>query len=129
MTEVSPHASESGAIDTSSDTMDALQPPREQASTGDGIDESREGGESSATEHKEEAEETEEEDDEDDDSEDEDDDEDDDDEPKLKYARLTSHLGAVYRNGDATSTFLVAGDKMVRPRISMALRPLLTCDP
>jgi len=37
----------------------------------------------------------------------------DDDEPKLKYARLTSHLGPVYRNGDATSTFLVAGDKMV----------------
>jgi len=39
--------------------------------------------------------------------------EDDDDEPKLKYARLTQHLGAVYRNGDATSSFLVAGDKMV----------------
>lgn len=35
------------------------------------------------------------------------------DEPKLKYARLTGHLGAVYRNGDATSTFLVTGDKMV----------------
>lgn len=36
-----------------------------------------------------------------------------DEEPKLKYARLTSHLGAVYRNADATSTFMVAGDKMV----------------
>lgn len=35
------------------------------------------------------------------------------DEPKLKYARLTSHLAPVYRNGDATSAFLVAGDKMV----------------
>jgi hypothetical protein len=35
------------------------------------------------------------------------------DEPKLKYARLTSHLGPLYRNGDATSAFLVAGDKMV----------------
>jgi hypothetical protein len=34
-------------------------------------------------------------------------------EPKLKYTRLTSSLGPVYRNGDATSTFLVAGDKMV----------------
>jgi vacuolar protein sorting-associated protein 41 len=34
-------------------------------------------------------------------------------EPKLKYARLTSHLLPVYRNGDATSAFLVAGDKMV----------------
>lgn len=36
-----------------------------------------------------------------------------DEEPKLKYARLTSYLGPVYRNGDATSAFLVAGDKMV----------------
>ena len=35
------------------------------------------------------------------------------DEPKLKYARLTSYLAPVYRNGDATSVFLVAGDKMV----------------
>lgn len=46
----------------------------------------------------------------------EDDDEDEDeeeDEPKLKYARLTNHLGPLYRNGDATSAFLVAGDKMV----------------
>jgi vacuolar protein sorting-associated protein 41 len=40
---------------------------------------------------------------------------DEDDEPKLKYARMTGHLGSVYRNGDATSAFLVAGDKMVRP--------------
>ena len=36
-----------------------------------------------------------------------------DEEPKLKYTRLTSSLAPVYRNGDATSTFLVAGDKMV----------------
>ncbi|KAG9241275.1 vacuolar assembly protein-like protein [Calycina marina] len=42
-----------------------------------------------------------------------DEDEDEDDEPKLKYARLTGQLGAVYRNGDATSAFLVAGDKMI----------------
>lgn len=58
----------------------------------------------------------EEEEDESEESEAEDDGDDDDepeDEPKLKYARLTSHLGPVYRNGDATSTFLVAGDKMV----------------
>jgi hypothetical protein len=34
-------------------------------------------------------------------------------EPKLKYSRLTGHLGPVYRNGDATSSALVAGDKMV----------------
>ncbi|KAJ5541521.1 hypothetical protein N7494_006597 [Penicillium frequentans] len=36
-----------------------------------------------------------------------------DEEPKLKYAYLSKHLGSVYRNGDATSTFLVAGDKMI----------------
>jgi hypothetical protein len=53
-----------------------------------------------------------------DDGEDEEGDEDEDDEgeeeePKLKYARLTPHLGPVYRNGDATSAFFVGGDKMV----------------
>jgi hypothetical protein len=37
------------------------------------------------------------------------------DEPKLKYTRLTGHLGAVYRSGDSTSSFMVAGDKMVWP--------------
>jgi hypothetical protein len=48
------------------------------------------------------------------DSETEDDEDDEDgDEPKLKYVRLTGHLGPVYRNGDATSAFLVAGGKMV----------------
>lgn len=41
------------------------------------------------------------------------DEDDEDDEPKLKYARLTQHLNAVYRNGDMTSAFLVAGDKML----------------
>lgn len=34
-------------------------------------------------------------------------------EPKLKYTRMTEVLGGVYRNGDATSAFVVAGDKMV----------------
>ncbi|KAI2792993.1 hypothetical protein POX_b03039 [Penicillium oxalicum] len=43
---------------------------------------------------------------------DEDDDEDED-EPRLKYTHITKLLGSVYRNGDATSTFLVAGDKMI----------------
>lgn len=42
-------------------------------------------------------------------------------EPKLKYTRLTSSLGPVYRNGDATSTFLVGGDKMVCMRLSYLL--------
>ena len=46
----------------------------------------------------------------------EEDDDEGEDEPKLKYARLTSKLGPLYRNGDATSTFLVAGDKMVSIR-------------
>lgn len=50
-----------------------------------------------------------------DDSEDEDEDDDDDEEeePRLKYANLTRNVSPLYRNGDATSTFLVAGDKMV----------------
>jgi hypothetical protein len=52
--------------------------------------------------------------DEDDDENEEDESEDEEDEPRLKYAYLTKHLGSVYRNGDATSSFLVAGDKMVR---------------
>lgn len=39
--------------------------------------------------------------------------EDEDEEPRLKYASLTKHLKPVYRNGDATSASLVAGDKMV----------------
>lgn len=47
--------------------------------------------------------------------EDEEEEEEEDEEPRLKYARLTQHLGPVYRNGDATSAFLVAGDKMVCP--------------
>lgn len=33
-------------------------------------------------------------------------------EPQLKYATLTKSVSPIYRNGDATSTFLVAGDKM-----------------
>ena len=36
-----------------------------------------------------------------------------DEEPRLKYASLTKNLNPIYRNGDATSAFLVAGDKMV----------------
>ncbi len=40
--------------------------------------------------------------------------EEEDEEPRLKYASLTKHLKSVYRNGGATSSFLVGGDKMVR---------------
>lgn len=36
-----------------------------------------------------------------------------DEEPRLKYANITRHLGPLHRNGDASSAFLVAGDKMV----------------
>lgn len=50
---------------------------------------------------------------EEDDDDDGDDIDDADEEPKLKYTRLTSSLAPVYRNGDATSTSMVAGDKMV----------------
>lgn len=46
------------------------------------------------------------------DLEDEEDEEEDEDEPKLKYAKLTGSLTNVYRNGDSTSAFVVAGDKM-----------------
>lgn len=50
--------------------------------------------------------------DEDDGDEDEDD-EDEDEEPRLKYGSLTKSVGALYRNGDATSASLLSGDKMV----------------
>ena len=46
-------------------------------------------------------------------SEDEEDEDEEEDEPKLKYHRFTGNLGSLYRNGDATSSFLVSGDKMV----------------
>lgn len=44
---------------------------------------------------------------------DEEDEDEEEDEPKLKYAKLTGSLAGVYRNGDFTSAFCVAGDKMV----------------
>ncbi|KZL63257.1 wd domain-containing protein [Colletotrichum incanum] len=72
--------------------------------------------EGEAADHDKAEEEDSDEDDEDEDEDDEDDDDDDDEEdeePRLKYARLTQHLGPIYRNGDATSSFLVAGDKMI----------------
>ncbi|KAJ9191604.1 hypothetical protein DTO164E3_8778 [Paecilomyces variotii] len=47
------------------------------------------------------------------DDEEEDDEEEDDEEPRLKYAYLTKHLNPVYRNRDATSSFVTAGDKMI----------------
>lgn len=47
------------------------------------------------------------------DEEEEDDEDEEDEEPKLKYAKLTGSLAGVYRNGDFTSAFCVAGDKMI----------------
>lgn len=55
-------------------------------------------------------------------SEGEEDEEDEEEEPRLGYASLTRSLGPVYRNGDATSAFLVAGDKMVRSVVTYADR-------
>ena len=63
---------------------------------------------------------------EEDEADEEDGDEDADEEPKLKYTRLTSSLAPVYRNGDATSTFMVAGDKMVQ---CISLGPKLSFTP
>ncbi|KAH0109814.1 WD domain-containing protein, partial [Aureobasidium melanogenum] len=47
------------------------------------------------------------------DVEDEDGDDEEEDEPHLKYDKLTAALVSVYRNGDATSSLFVAGDKMI----------------
>jgi hypothetical protein len=38
-----------------------------------------------------------------------------DEKPKLQYARLTQHLGVVYKNGNATRSFFVAGDIHMLP--------------
>lgn len=65
------------------------------------------------TETTEGASEEEEDEDEDDDDAEEEEEDDEDEEPRLKYARLTQNLSGVYKNADATSSFLVAGDKMV----------------
>lgn len=89
------------AVKSDSESEDGYGPER----GADGAGEAAEGD----TDDEEDDEEEEEEDDE----EEEDEDDEDDEEPRLKYARLTPHLGGVYRNADATSSFLVSGDKMV----------------
>lgn len=55
----------------------------------------------------------EDEEDEDEEEEEEEEDEDEEEEPRLKYAPLTKNLAGIYRNGDATSAFMVAGDKLI----------------
>ncbi|POR36954.1 Vacuolar protein sorting-associated protein 41, partial [Tolypocladium paradoxum] len=85
----------------------AVQAPRE-ATGGDKLRSSRRNSDEQESDGDEDEEGEEENEDEDEDEDDEEDEE-----PLLKYARLTQHLSAVYRNGDATSAFLVAGDKMI----------------
>lgn len=77
------------------------------------LEESSEQKRDAAAEETEEEDNEEEDDQDEDDDEEEDEDEDEDEEPSLKISKLTPHLNSVYRNGDATSAFLVAGDKMV----------------
>ncbi|KAK0612156.1 hypothetical protein B0T14DRAFT_531708 [Immersiella caudata] len=107
-----PAAAPSPSPDASPDPIEskstaAPAEAHDQAVAGDGADTD---GESAATENHVDDEGKG---DEDGEHEEEEEDDDEDEEPKLKYARLTPHLGAVYRNGDATSSFLVAGDKMI----------------
>lgn len=99
--------------DTSQASMTFRPPKPESDSEGTAEEDTgNKDGESAASEDSA-ADNEDEESEEDDDDEDSDEEDDEDDEPRLKYARLTQHLGPVYRNGDATSSFLVAGDKMV----------------
>ena len=49
--------------------------------------------------------------------------EEEDEEPRLKYASMTGHLKSIYRNGDATSALLVAGDKMVGQNVGLLQLP------
>ncbi len=92
-----------------------VQPSVLDKGKGKAVEESSEASEAGGADggEAEEEEEDGDDDDDDNDAEEEDDEEDEDEEPRLKYARLTQHLGGLYRNGDATSAFLVAGDKMV----------------
>lgn len=50
---------------------------------------------------------------EEDDEDEEEEEEEEEEEPRLKYATVTKRLSSLFRNGDAVSAFLVAGDKMV----------------
>lgn len=59
---------------------------------------------------------------------DEEEEEEEEEEPQLKYASLTKAQGTLYKNADAVSALLVAGDKMVGSRSSKGRpRGLLNC--
>lgn len=116
------HSSESESISKEGDVSakDVTPPGSNDGKASQDGDQDKEGGEEDDNdedddndEEDDDDEDEDDEEDEDEEEEDEEDEEDDDEEPKLKYARLTQHLNGVYRNGDATSAFLVAGDKMV----------------
>ncbi len=49
-------------------------------------------------------------------------DEEDEEEPRLKYATLTKNVSSLYRNGDAASAFMVAGDKMASWETNVLVR-------
>lgn len=93
---------------------EAYGKPTEKEEEGKDVDENYDDEEEEEEDDDEDEDDKDDDEDEDEDDDDEDDD-DEDEEPRLKYARLTQHLSPVYRNGDATSSFLVAGDKMVLP--------------
>lgn len=100
---------------TATDSDQPSDAPTPSGASGSLEDASNQAVEASSGDEEEGGDEEEDDEDEDEDEEEESDEEDEEEEePKLKYARLTQHLGPVYRNGDATSAFLVAGDKMVR---------------
>ncbi|KAJ8125830.1 hypothetical protein O1611_g7808 [Lasiodiplodia mahajangana] len=105
------HGTETSAtIETSKDGAGVDKEAGDKNEGGNGGDE--EEGEAEA-ENEDEDDDNDEDEDEEEEEEEEDEEDEEDDEPRLKYARLTQHLLPVYRNGDSTSAFLVAGDKMI----------------
>ncbi|KAJ4387397.1 Vacuolar protein sorting-associated protein 41 [Gnomoniopsis smithogilvyi] len=100
----SPPAADASAIDSAEGAHDQAK----EKTANDGASDAAE-----TTEPDSDEEEDDDDDDDDDDGEDEEDEDEEDEEPRLKYARLTQNLAGVYKNADATSSFLVAGDKMI----------------
>jgi hypothetical protein len=108
--ELAPSESDSHSASSSPGTLLALEPKPDdfqQQAVDIGTARRKKGIDEASREASSDAEDDGEEDDEDEEEDEEDE------EPRLKYAYLTSHLGGVYRNGDATSAFLAGGDKMV----------------
>ncbi|KAI1305133.1 hypothetical protein F5Y03DRAFT_164779 [Xylaria venustula] len=111
-------ALQGAAKSASIETRDGKRKADEESNDKDGVDDEQREDQGEDEDEDEDEDEGEDEDEdeveeEEEEEDDDDEDEDEDDEPRLKYARLTPHLGPVYRNGDSTSAFLVAGDKMI----------------